>query len=359
MTRIAFILLLVAFSITAQEKNNFAYLGPPFYPEQKLSVDDSLKWPLTLDINLDVKDIKNLEIDQNRFYASYVLSIFSEFPREFITSLGDTLDLSHSEFVQVYIESNDPSETDIQGPNYFTKKDGYDYLFYDDFYLKSISRVSSFFDINWDFSRYPFDHQELQFKFTSTVDSSIIRLNTSTHFPSTVNKNLPNLKHGYRLGDFSSQYEYNEDASDLILTKPGVIRPIVTETLVISLILERDSFWLFIKLFTGGLLSLLISLMVFMIPKKEFESRITLMVGAVFGAIGNRYFVDSILPDVQILTKADLINNLIIAGVVFNILVMLLQHSKYDHFPYFQNEKNALFYSSYAFLVLLGAILIW
>ena len=83
------------------------------------------------------------------------------------------------------------------------------------------------------------------------------------------------------------------------------------------------------------------------------------MMGAIFGAIGNRYFVDSILPNVQILTKADLINNLIIAGIVFNILVMLLQHSKYEHFPYFQNEKNALFYSLYAFLVLLAAILIW
>lgn len=359
MTRIAFILFIIVCSVSAQEKNNYAYLGPPYYPEQKLTENDSLKWPMTFDINVDIKDIKNLEIDQSRFYASFVLSIFSEFPREFITTSGDTLDLSPSEFVQVYIESNDPSETDIQGPNYFSKKDGYDYLFYDDFYLKSISRVSSFFDINWDFSRYPFDHQELQFKFTSTVDSSIIRLNSSIYFPNTVKKKLPNLKHGYHLGNFSSKYEYNEDASDLILTEPGVIRPIVTETLVISLNLERDSFWLFIKLFTGGLLSLLISLMVFMIPKKEFESRITLMVGAVFGAIGNRYFVDSILPDVQILTKADLINNLIIAGVVFNILVMLLQHSKYDHFPYFQNGKNALFYSAYAFLVLLGAILIW
>lgn len=100
--------------------------------------------------------------------------------------------------------------------------------------------------------------------------------------------------------------------------------------------------------------------MVFLIPKyKELESKVTLGVGAIFGAIGNRYFVDTSLEGVQIFTKADAISNLIILMVIFNILIMILQNSKYERFQFFQSKKNALFYSLYAFMVLLLAILIW
>jgi hypothetical protein len=76
-----------------------------------------------------------------------------------------------------------------------------------------------------------------------------------------------------------------------------------------------------------------------------------------------------------VFTKADAINNLIIAMVVFNILVLLLQQSTFKRInvdgkymyktvesPYFKNlqdSKFAFFYSIFAFCVLLTAILLW
>ena len=170
---------------------------------------------------------------------------------------------------------------------------------------------------------------------------------------------MDNLKDGFNVHSIDYNYTYNQDESDLILVSPNEVRGIVTETLEIILNLDRQGSWLFLKLFIGGILSYFLSCLIFLIPSKQFESKITLLVGAIFGAIGNRYFVDSVLPGVQVFTKADAVSNLIIILVVFNILIMILQHSSKNYFRFFQSPKNAFFYSLYSFTILLMAILIW
>ena len=66
---------------------------------------------------------------------------------------------------------------------------------------------------------------------------------------------------------------------------------------------------LFIKLFLGSILSFIISWIVFLIPKEEFDSRISLTVGGIFGAIGSSAFVYEVLPVVNVFTKADAIKH--------------------------------------------------
>ena len=171
---------------------------------------------------------------------------------------------------------------------------------------------------------------------------------------------MENLREGFNIESIDYNYSYNTDESDLIMTSPGVTRGLVTETLEVILNLDRQGSWVFLKLFLGGILSFLISCMIFLIPKyKELESKVTLGVGAIFGGIGNRYFVDSSLEGVQIFTKADAVSNLIIFMIIFNILIMILQNSKYNFFPFFQSKWNSLIYSVYSFFVLLLAILVW
>ena len=58
MIRILFFFLFT--SIVYSQKNDFKYLGEPYYPEQFLSKKDSLKWPIIFDISIDIKDIKGL-----------------------------------------------------------------------------------------------------------------------------------------------------------------------------------------------------------------------------------------------------------------------------------------------------------
>ena len=72
-------------------------------------------------------------------------------------------------------------------------------------------------------------------------------------------------------------------------------------------------------------------------------------VGAIFGAIGNRYFVDSTMPNVQVLTKADLLNNIVLILLVFNIVVVVIQENK-SSLSLLENKNNAMKISLFTLL---------
>jgi hypothetical protein len=338
---------------------DYRYVGEPYYPEQYLEKQDSLKWPLIFDITIDVKDIKGLDESEDKFFSKLVVSSFSEYDYEYITNLGESIDLSHDEFFYLdYKENSLTSEVESDPRPY--KKSKYEYLFYDKFFSKTVKLIEAPFDHNWNLRDFPFDEQKLKYKFTAHMDTSVVRLRPSYKFKSSFNKSMENLKEGFNVKEVKFNHTYNTDRHDPILISPGFIRPIVTETLEIILILDRQGSWLFLKLFMGGVLSFFISCMIFLIPlHKELESKVSLGVGAIFGAIGNRYFVDSTLEGVQTFTKADAISNLIILMVILNIFIVILQNSKYTYFSFFQSKVNSLFYSIYAFIILLLAILIW
>ena len=126
-----------------------------------------------------------------------------------------------------------------------------------------------------------------------------------------------------------------------------------------SIVISRSGGWLFVKLFLGSFLAFLISWIVFLIPNKEFDSRIGLTVGGIFGAIGNRYFVDSTLPAVQVLTKADMINNLILGLLILNILIVIIQKNQNIKFGKLEQNKFAMIFTGITFIVLNTIIVIW
>ena len=80
-------------------------------------------------------------------------------------------------------------------------------------------------------------------------------------------------------------------------------------------------------------------------------TRIDLSVGAIFGAIGNKYFVESTTPAIQVLTKADLINNLVIVMVLFNVVLIIMQNNNKINFWKFEDSKFALTFSGLTMLI--------
>jgi hypothetical protein len=66
--------------------------------------------------------------------------------------------------------------------------------------------------------------------------------------------------------------------------------------------------------------------------------------GGIFGAVGNKYFVENSMPSIQVLTKADLINNLVIIFIILNIFIVISQHtSKISIWKFEKNKFSALF----------------
>ena len=353
---------------------DYKRFGSPYYPEVKLVEEDSLEWPMVFDVSMDFKDIKDLDVKNNFFIGKFVFDIYSKYDLEFNSISGDSLDLSHPEWVQLYLKE---SEIRYFGPLVYARRDVPEdsVLFYDDKFTKSSMYVENEFDHSWDLGNYPFDTQKLLFEFQSTVDTSLVKIQPSNKYKSTFEPIMRNLTEGYIITDVTYRSTYKTSMSTILQMTPTLKRPEVTQNFIVELNIKRKGGVLFFKIFTGGILSYFISCMVFLIPLRELESRVNLAVGGIFGAIGSSAFVYEVLPVVNVFTKADAINNLIIAMVVFNILILLLQQGTFKRinvdgkylyesneikwFRNLQDSKFSFFYSIFAFFVLLSAILLW
>ncbi len=371
--------LIISNSAFAQKNDSipdidYLRFGPPYYPEVKLVEEDSLEWPMVFDVSMDFKDIKDLDVKNNFFIGKFVFDIYSKYDLEFNSISGDSLDLSHPEWVQLYLKE---SEIRYFGPLVYARRDVPEdsVLFYDDRFTKSSMYVENEFDHSWDLGNYPFDTQKLIFEFQSTVDTSLVKIQPSNKYKSTFEPIMRNLTEGYLITDVTYRSTYKTSMSTILQMTPTLKRPEVTQNFIVELNIQRKGGVLFFKIFTGGILSYFISCMVFLIPLRELESRVNLAVGGIFGAIGSSAFVYEVLPVVNVFTKADAINNLIIAMVVFNILILLLQQGTFKRinvdgkylyksneikwFRNLQDSKFSFFYSIFAFFVLLSAILLW
>jgi len=167
------------------------------------------------------------------------------------------------------------------------------------------------------------------------------------------------LKDGYKIDEINFFKSYQSTGVFNSFSPKKTERVLVSPIGNFEIIISREGSWLFVKLFLGSILSFIISWIVFLIPSKEFESRISLTVGAIFGAIGNRYFVESTIPSVQILTKADMINNMILLLLIVNVLIVIIQNNEKINFGLLEKNKIAMIFSGFTFIILNTLIIIW
>jgi len=369
--------------------------GSPYYPEIKLTEEDSLSWPIVFDLSVRFKDIKDLDVNNNFFIGKFGFSTYSKYGFEYVTAEGEDLtDLfRHTFWVTAALNEHEGRyigeliESDRSGlykyyssavdeePVSIEENVSNAQSLYEGKFSKTYLYLENEFDHKWDLGNYPFDTQKLIFEFNTLLDTSLVIIQPSKKFVSTFDKNMRNLTEGYEITEVTYKNKYRENPSEILSITPTLKRPEVTQTFIVELNVKRSGTVLFFKIFTGGILSFFISCMVFLIPLKELESRINLGVGGIFGAIGSSAFVYDILPVVNVFTKADAINNLIIIMVVFNILVLLLQQTTFRRFnedgkyyyktvevQYFrrlQNSNYSFFFSIMIFSAALLLILVW
>ena len=335
-----------------KEFYNTVYEPSYFYPYQDLSRDlDSIKLPITINTRIDVNDILGLETSSNQFFLSVNYDVFSKLDQNFINYNKDTLtifDLEKS-VAPIYVGSDKLYEREI-------KYRGYDDINITDEVVYSGYIETDFFH-NWNLKEYPFDKQKLQFQIGINIDTSIVRFNQSNFFKSSFNK-VRGLKEGYKIEGIEFEEVFMEQVTEETFF-PGVIRKTIYPVANYSIVISRSGGWLFLKLFLGSFLAFIISWIVFLIPNEEFDSRISLTVGGIFGAIGNRYFVDSTIPAVQVLTKADMINNMILALLILNVFIVIVQKNNKINFGLLEQNKFAMIFTGIAFVVLNTLIVFW
>ncbi len=333
---------------------NTTYVYTEFYPYVELNRDiDTISLPISVKTRIDIYDILDLETTSNQFFMGVRYNIYTKKRPYFLNYKKDTIrifDFEKTTKVEPFYITSDRNsvvDTEYQGVDKINITDEVSYY----------GAVEADFFHNWDLKNYPFDTQKLKFQIGVPIDTSFVRLSQSEIWKSNFNT-VKDLKEGYKIEKIIFEETFYEPENKHLFY-PGVIRKVVYPVANYSILVSRSGGWLFVKLFLGSFLAFLISWIVFLIPNKEFDSRISLTVGGIFGAIGNRYFVDSTIPAVQVLTKADMINNLILGLLILNVLIVIIQKNNKINFGILEQNKFAMIFTGISFVLFNSLIVLW
>jgi hypothetical protein len=98
----------------------------------------------------------------------------------------------------------------------------------------------------------------------------------------------------------------------------------------IDLDIERSAWGLFMKIFLGMYIAFLIAIISFTPHPSEMEPRFGLPVGGLFAAVGNKYIIDSLLPESSEFTLVDTLHALTFIGIFATLLVSAIALKQYD-----------------------------
>ena len=311
-----------------------------YYPNVELTDNDDFELPTNYDISILLYELSDVSIKNDNFYVKFAAYFTSKQDTIYITDKGRSLNTGADNIVSFEYPEGDREYTrlDFDGRTFFNG---------DSLYLSILTFEGDLFH-KWNLRDFPFDTQELKLKFVSNLDTSFGTLNEGTYQKSRiVFDDIDYLREGYTITDLKISKSYSTGPE---FNYPDSYRPMVFDELTFSIVLTREGNYLFFKLFFGAFLSYIISLLVFLIDQKLFETRITLSLGGIFGAVGNKYFVENSLPEILTLTKADTLNNMIILFIVLNIFIVIAQSTKSINVGIFEKNKPSIILSLLAFI---------
>lgn len=160
---------------------------------------------------------------------------------------------------------------------------------------------------SWRIRNFPFDKQKLRL----SIENSQFDSKSLVFVPDTLGKNYdPRFTlSGWTINDCVISVgikKYETTFGDPTLTVPHSEYSSYKVVLNIS----RDAGGLFWKMFLGMYIAFLIAYICFYIDPDEMGSRFGLSVGALFAVIGNKYIIDSSLPESTSFTLVDTLHGL-------------------------------------------------
>ncbi len=97
-----------------------------------------------------------------------------------------------------------------------------------------------------------------------------------------------------------------------------------------GIVIQRDGWGFFFKLFQGLFASLAVAMAAFFIKPTDVDPRFGLGVGAFFASIANSYVTSSLIPDTGVMTLADIINGLAMATIFLTMVQSVISLYLYD-----------------------------
>jgi hypothetical protein len=171
---------------------------------------------------------------------------------------------------------------------------------------------------NWQVHDFPFDKQHLKIK----IENSLYDLTSLVFKPDVKGSAFGDDEtiDGWTVSNFkvsAAENEYNTSFGD---SRIGRDKQNFSQ-FIVEMDMERDAFGLFMKIFLGMYIAFFISMLSFTPHPSELEPRFGLPVGGLFAAVGNKYIIDSLLPETSDFTLVDTLHSFTFISIFITLLI--------------------------------------
>jgi len=170
----------------------------------------------------------------------------------------------------------------------------------------------------WNVRDFPFDNQHLMVQ----VENTLFDASSLVFQPDIIGSRFDPEEtiDGWSITDFNVSDGLNEYETGFGDNRPDRKKQIFS-TFLVEMDLQRNAIGLFMKIFAGMYIAFLIAAISFTPHPWEMEPRFGLPVGGLFAAVGNKYIIDSLLPETSSFTLVDTLHQTTFFGI-FAILVV-------------------------------------
>ena len=179
----------------------------------------------------------------------------------------------------------------------------------------------------WTVHDFPFDKQHLRMQIENTLFDNKSLVFVPDILGSKFDKE--DVLDGWTISDFNVS-----DGSHLYETGFGDGRPgrdqQTFSTFLLEMDIDREALGLFMKIFLGMYIAFLIASISFIPKPWELDPRFGLPVGGLFAAVGNKYIIDSVLPETSAFTLVDTLHTLTFLGIFAILVVSAICLTLYD-----------------------------
>jgi hypothetical protein len=189
----------------------------------------------------------------------------------------------------------------------------------------TIMKMKCIMKESWDVQDFPFDSQHLRVQIENTLFDNrhlvFVPDVSGSRFDDKEAIDGWTIKHFEVIGkenDYETGFGDSSSSSQ------------VFSTFNIEMDIERNAWGLFLKIFIGMYIAFLIAIISFTPHPSELEPRFGLPVGGLFAAVGNKYIIDSLLPESSAFTLVDTLHSFTFFAVFVTLLVSAVSLKLHD-----------------------------
>ncbi|MBK5278765.1 MAG: hypothetical protein JJE09_07875 [Bacteroidia bacterium] len=179
----------------------------------------------------------------------------------------------------------------------------------------------------WTVLDFPFDKQHLRVQ----IENSLFDNRSLVFVPDILGSKFDkqDALDGWTISDFNvadGNHQYETGFGDVT---PGPESQNFS-TFLLEMDIDRKALGLFMKIFLGMYIAFLIAAISFIPKPWELDPRFGLPVGGLFAAVGNKYIIDSVLPETSSFTLVDSLHTITFLGIFAILVVSAICLKLYD-----------------------------